>query len=222
MKSIEQSPPEKLRPIWKNIYCKSKAIISPAAVARNRTLRAFAAHAVTNATNMDDTGVVYVVIYPRTRQFYIGQTSKDVMTRLRVHHSKRNATHHSELSQFMSLVPHCMESIYAFPIAKSSDTNTRISIESNFIDKYSHNKGLLNRNEKFRRARAANRCRQPESFTFPSPTFPQQFDRGRSHKPIGCSQCLTTHLQMQRTMSKHSENENFDFFLKFVTREYDI
>jgi hypothetical protein len=152
---------------WKKIEGRSQKLIEtePHKI-RNRTLKQFVYYAQQSNLNMKMSSIVYVVIYPRTRQYYIGRTSKDCITRLKAHHGKRNATHHSELSQFMRIVPESMSNIFIFPIYQHMNPSAIAKEELAFIDKYSHQKrSMLNRNEKFTRTRRKNRQRIAEPKT---------------------------------------------------------
>jgi hypothetical protein len=69
------------------------------------------------------------------------------MTRLKAHHSNHNATHHSELSQFMRLGPESMCNIFIFPIHQHMNPSAIAKAGLAFIDEYPHQKRsrMLNR-----------------------------------------------------------------------------
>lgn len=146
-------------PNWIASYHKSRSLLeTPLNYIRNRTLRSFVRYAQQNAVTMDDKLIVYVVVHARSRRFYIGSTTKTCMERLKTHYYKRNASHHSELSHFMRMFSdEDWSSVFVFPVFTGANLSKVQQVEKNFIDRYSHQSGMLNRNEKFVRQRTSNR-----------------------------------------------------------------
>ena len=174
------------RIFWKAIEHRSVKLLSGCESdirnTRLRCLARIALHArstagLTAQEFFESSNVVYVVFETSHNVFYIGNTEKNVLQRLREHWYRRTTPHsHTRLSAlFAASNLHIDRTVYCFPLCIITDSVQRQDMEFAYIRQYQVASGLLNKAERHHRHRRCNRngAARPTSRLLHDPTMPQ-------------------------------------------------